>query len=228
MKTICIYSDFISSFGQILKSYLINNQTFTKMKQAILKLSSLIVIFLIGSCQKADVKPQVKADFIYTISPSGRVTFTNTSTNADSFSWSMGDGTNRDDKTSFTHDFKSNKEFQVKLTATKEGVSDVAVKSVVINNLLGRLVVYKAFPTDLYKSTNIWVYVDGKYYGIVLGVTNFAANPPDCGSLDGVPIENLTEGKHQLKCQEVITNGYVWEREITIVAGACNKEALIR
>jgi hypothetical protein len=99
---------------------------------------------------------------------------------------------------------------------------------VVINNLLGRLVVYKAFPTDLYKSINIWVYVDGKYHGIVLGVTNFAANPPDCGSLNGVPIENLTEGKHQLKCQEVITNGYVWEREITIVAGACNKEALIR
>lgn len=198
------------------------------MKQQIIKLSSLFVLFLLCSCQKAEVKPQVKADFIYTISPSGRVTFTNTSTNADSFSWSMGDGTTRDDKTSFTHDFKANKEFQVKLTATREGLSDIVVKPVVINNLLGRLVVYKAFPTDLYKSTNIWVYVDGKYQGIVFGVTNFATNPPDCGSLDGVPIENLTEGKHQLKCQEVITNGYVWEREITIVAGACNKEALIR
>ena len=210
------------------KIYLINNQTLKKMKQQILKLSSLFVLFLMCSCQKVEVKPQVKADFIYTISPSGRVTFTNTSTNADSFSWSMGDGAIRDDKTSFTHDFKANKEFQVKLTATREGVSDIVVKPVVINNLLGRLVVYKAFPTELNKSTNIWVYVDGKYHGIVLGVTNFATNPPDCGSLDGVPIENLTEGKHQLKCQEVITNGYIWEREITIVAGACNKEAIIR
>ena len=194
----------------------------------LLIISSIYFITAIFSCQKAEVKPQVKADFIYTISPSGRVTFTNTSTNADSFSWSMGDGTIRDDKTSFTHDFKANKEFQVKLIATREGVSDIVVKPVVINNLLGRLVVYKAFPTDLNKSTNIWVYVDGKYHGIVLGVTNFVTNPPDCGSLDGVPIENLTEGKHQLKCQEVITNGYVWEREITIVAGACNKEAIIR
>jgi PKD repeat protein len=197
------------------------------MKKSLV-ISSIYFIVTFFSCQKGDVKPQVKADFTYKISPSGRVTFTNTSTNADSFSWSMGDGTIRDDKTSFTHDFKSNREFQVKLTSTKDGVSDVAVKSVVINNLLGRLVVYKAFQTDLFKSTNIWVYVDGKYHGIVFGVTNFAANPPDCGSLDGVPIENLTEGKHQLKCQEVITNGYVWEREITIVAGACNKEALIR
>jgi hypothetical protein len=58
MKTICIYNDFISSFIQTLKLYLINNQTLIKMKKPLI-ISSIYFIVTFFSCQKADVKPQV-------------------------------------------------------------------------------------------------------------------------------------------------------------------------
>ncbi|WP_452603186.1 immunoglobulin-like domain-containing protein [Pontimicrobium sp. MEBiC06410] len=54
----------------------------------------LVLAFTITGCEDDDLKlPEVVAGFTHTINQSnGKVTFINTSTNADSYSWSFGDG----------------------------------------------------------------------------------------------------------------------------------------
>lgn len=103
---------------------------------------AILATLFLASCNKTENTPAPVANF--TISPndtilgSQTVTFTNTSTNADTYSWNFGDGTTSTavspSKTEFnvTGETPCYVTFNVTLTATKNGKSSTVTKPLVV------------------------------------------------------------------------------------------------
>ncbi len=104
---------------------------------------ALITAILISSCSSptsstpAPVTPPVPVSSfnIGYLSSSGGVSFTNTSTNASSYSWDFGDGTTDDYLTSPTKYYSKNGTYNVMLTATGSGGSANSTQTVTIDNV---------------------------------------------------------------------------------------------
>ena len=100
--------------------------------------NSLILLLLISaifsSCKKDEPTPKPTAEFTYTLQDNGMVYFKNVSTNATTYKWDFGNNGTTTEKEPF-YKYNQNKTYQVSLTATGNGGSDVIVKSVTINNI---------------------------------------------------------------------------------------------
>ena len=111
------------------------------MKKTKLILIAFFALLAAVACKKEDVKPAPVASF--TISPNDTIdygdafTFTNTSTDASSYSWNFGDGSTTDavspSKTYVVTDFSSAYiSFNVTLTATEGDKSSTVTKAVTL------------------------------------------------------------------------------------------------
>ena len=106
-----------------------------RVKQALLALGLSSALFLM-SCGDDDsgvTTPEVSASFTYTVDAEtgGIVTFTNTSENADSYSWDFGDGTNSTQENP-VKTYMEDGDYTVVLTATNDGGSDEASEVITI------------------------------------------------------------------------------------------------
>ena len=89
------------------------------------KFSILLTIVVLGvltmlSCSKDDPKPAPVPDFTYEINDK-TVTFTNTSTNATTYSWDFGDGSAVSADVNPVHEYAAYGDYDVRLTATGDG-----------------------------------------------------------------------------------------------------------
>lgn len=79
-------------------------------------------------------EPAAIANFNYSLGTGGSVTFTNTSSNATTYSWNFGDGTATSPLTSPTHTYTANGTYSVCLTASNASSSDETCKDVTVEN----------------------------------------------------------------------------------------------
>lgn len=79
--------------------------------------------------------PAAVANFTYSIGEPGVVTFTNTSTNATTYSWDFGDGSATSPLTSPTHTYTAAGTYNVCLTASNATSSDEICKDVVVGTI---------------------------------------------------------------------------------------------
>jgi len=103
------------------------------MKSKITLTSILIAILILVSDCKKDPPPPI-ADFSFTGDNAPApcdITFTSSSTNADSYYWEFGDGTNSKEKNP-KHTYNTEGTYSVKLTAEGEGGTNSISKSLVI------------------------------------------------------------------------------------------------
>jgi len=127
------------------------------MKKSIIVMSFLLVMvsitFLISSCKKDDpqpAKPAPVANFTFTgdSNPAPcEVSFTNSSTNATSYSWEFGDGATSIEQNP-KHTYTAGGTFSVKLTATGQGVFNSTTKNVTIQNSIPAPVANFTFTGD--------------------------------------------------------------------------------
>jgi len=110
------------------------------MNRIIISSTITLMGLLICSCGKIDDinssnTNTIKADFTYAASSSNSqiISFTNTSTNANTFLWDFGDSTSSTDM-SPTHTYTSGGNYIVKLTATGTNSSHSTSKSIIVNN----------------------------------------------------------------------------------------------
>lgn len=102
------------------------------MKNHAIKLTLIIMAsIIIGSCSKDKESSAFKAVFSYV--PDGfKVSFTNFSTNAKTYSWNFNDGTEESSAKNPVHVFKAKGEYTVKLTATNGNAESTFEDKVVI------------------------------------------------------------------------------------------------
>jgi PKD repeat protein len=193
------------------------------MKKLMVLLGFSMMVYFMNGCKSVDVTPKPKAEFTFTVLDNGVVQFNNLSTDATSYEWDFGNNVKRTitDK-SLTYQYLSNKSFQVGLTATSSSGSDVIVKTVNVNNIKGRLLIYKRFTT---RDRNISVYVDGTFHGSING-NYYYSTAPDCGNIYSVTIDNLSEGSHKIEAKETGVLPYSWSYTATITGGICNTSGL--
>ena len=186
----------------------------------LLLIAIILFINLFTSCKKDEpIIPKPKAEFQILTGNDGKVLFTNQSIDAQTYVWDFGDGSTSTESVSELHIFPRNKVFQVSLTATGKGGKDVIVKSVIINNLKGNLVIYKVYNSR--GNRNIDVYVDGNYYGQINGGLYYDSTPPACSNQYSVTIAGLTEGNHRVVAKETGTLPYSWDYQATVTGGLC-------
>jgi hypothetical protein len=133
------------SIFELSKNKLIHQlkQNFMKNTIKIFGIVALFATVLFASCKKDETVPAPEANFA--ISPNDTLkygetfTFTNTSTNADSYLWNFGDGTTSTAVNATKSDFGSAPEgscyvsFVIALTASKNGKSSTVSKTVYVN-----------------------------------------------------------------------------------------------
>lgn len=190
------------------------------------KLLLLSLLFIsIFSCSKEDIAPPkipAKAEFTYHDQGEGMIAFINGSTNSNLQEWDFGDFQKSSNKNPI-HTYSKNGTYQVKLTAMGEGGNDVVVKNVVVNNLKGSLLVYKKFSNG---NSNINVWVDGTFIGIINGGYYFTS-APSCGNGSSVTAYNLSEGQHSVVAKEVTSLfPSTWSTTSTIIGGQCSSMGL--
>ena len=97
-----------------------------KKNQLFYAIMSILAIGLltIASCKKEDTKPVPAPGFSFEINDK-TVTFTNTSKDATSYSWDFGDGSAAVTETSPVHDYAAYGDYDVRLTATGDGGSEI-------------------------------------------------------------------------------------------------------
>ena len=100
----------------------------TNLKLTVYSFLMLGFLAFVSSCKKEEAVPAPKADFTYEISGT-TVTFTNTSTDGDTYSWDFGDGATSTDE-SPSHTYNDFAAYIVELTATNASGSDT--KSVAV------------------------------------------------------------------------------------------------
>lgn len=195
-----------------------------------MKKFTLLTLLIIGinACKKEDIvipDPKPKAEFSYIVGADGKVGFTNLSTDAMSYSWNFGDFQTKStsDKNAFIYQYSKNKNFQVSLTSTGKGGSDVIVKDVYISNVKGNLIVYKKFST---RDRNINIYVDGNYYGAINGSYYYGTTAPDCGNQYSVTINGLSEGSHKVDAKETGVLPNSWSYSASVTGGICSTSGL--
>lgn len=98
------------------------------LTSTVFSLFILGLLITVSSCKKEETVPAPKADFNYEISGS-TVTFTNTSTDGNTYSWDFGDGATSTEE-SPSHTYDSFAAYIVELTATNATGSDT--KSVAV------------------------------------------------------------------------------------------------
>ncbi|MCF2502723.1 PKD domain-containing protein [Dyadobacter sp. CY107] len=163
-------------------------------------------------------KPEPVADFTYApnqnlVAPAV-VAFTNTSLNSSSYQWDFGDGTTST-LTNPTKQFTNEGVYPVKLTATGNGSSGTASKSIVVGKPVtatGQVV----FWTD--KSSG-WNSIDVIVSGTPAGTINgYFASEPSCGS--NVTITRAP-GTYAYTAQS--NTGVKWSGNITVTSNQCGK-----
>lgn len=180
----------------------------------------IITPLLILGCKTKDIAPKPKAEFTFTTDTKGGATFTNKSTDSNTYVWDFGDGMN--DKTKdVSHVYTANKTYQVSLTVTGDGGTDVIIKSVPITELKGSIVFYTSYTASAFRSNPV-VYIDGVLSGYINKDYSFQ-NPPDCGSQNVLTVSNLSEGSHKISIQLNNTFNDIINVSVNIIGGVCLK-----
>lgn len=167
--------------------------------------------------------PKPTAEFTVTNNSSqGLISFSNVSTNSNSYKWDFGDGYGSTEH-SPSHVYSRNGSYSVVMTATGAGGSDVKVRGVYVSNITGSLVIYKAFSTG---NTNIYVYVDGNFYGTINGSYYFST-APSCGDGKSVTATGLSEGTHTVTAKETsLILPRQWSFSASVIGGVCRASGL--
>lgn len=183
----------------------------------------LLLTTLFFACQKEKIAPKPKAEFTFLTGVNGKVIFNNLSTDAKTAKWDFGDGSTDVTFDEVLYTYSSNRNYQVSLTVTGEGGTDVIVKTVPISSVKGNLVIYKKYSTRGDRDIN--VYVDGNYRGFISGKF-FYSSAPSCGNANSVTDYNLTEGTHRIEAKETGISPYTWNYTLTVIGGNCNSFGL--
>lgn len=172
-----------------------------------------------GSC---NYKTPV-ADFTFYAysSTEGKVSFTNSSTNADSYEWDFGDGSSSI-STNPEHIYSANGNFAVTLKAkTNNGKDNSITKYVQISNITAPATTGECiFWTSTSTYGQIKIQING---GNVGTVTVYSSNglAPDCGTNGYVTIDRPA-GTYSYHAESLDGN-WVWNGSVTIANGVCKK-----
>lgn len=166
--------------------------------------------------------PKPTSEYTVTNSSQGLVYFLNSSTNATSYKWDFGDGYSSTEQ-SPSHVYSRNGIYSSSLTSYGPGGFTINIKGVNVTNITGSLVVYKAFSTG---NTNIYVYVDGNFYGTING-SYFYSTAPSCGDGKSVTATGLSEGTHTVTAKETsLILPRQWSFSASVVGGVCSARGL--
>ena len=185
-------------------------------------LFAMIAPLLFLGCKTKEVAPKPKAEFTFTTDTKGGATFTNKSTDSNTYVWDFGDlitGAAKD----IYHVYNANKIFQVSLTVIGDGGTDVIVKNVQITDLKGSLMVYSNFKNS---TNNIAVLIDNKGIGYINGSYPYGNLPiPDCGNIYSITVDNLSEGIHSVHYEVTNSNvsSVVKNYDVKVIGGVCTK-----
>ena len=189
--------------------------------KTLLTTTTFLILLTFFSCTKPVSEPDPVANFTartdYTVT--GRISFTNVSTNAVSYSWSFGDGGSSTEANP-VYTFSKNGNYKVTLTATnKSGVSKSVSSTIGINDVKGQFCIW----TNTNYFGDIDIYVNGTNMGTI---TKYYQTIPACGSIGCVTLEGQ-QGNYTFSA--LGSNGSQWNNiGITISSGKCNTKCLVQ
>ncbi|MBK8488639.1 MAG: T9SS type A sorting domain-containing protein [Chitinophagales bacterium] len=171
-------------------------------------------------------EPAAVANFNYTLGTLGSVTFTNTSSNATTYSWDFGDGTATSPLTSPTHTYTLEDTYEVCLTASNATSSNEICKDVLVDNIIAIEDVILANALKLYPSpaSNVITVAinSNSFQNVTIEFFNMrgesAMKPVEInlnnGSTTSIDVSTLAEGNYIVRVYT--DNGYAI-RQISIV-----------
>jgi PKD repeat protein len=169
-------------------------------------------------------EPAAVANFTFSVGTAGLVSFTNTSSNATSYSWDFGDGSGTSPLENPTYTYTANGTYTVCLTASNATSSDETCKDVNVTNIGGAVedvaldAALNIFPTPASDVINITLN-NNSFENLTVELFNVlgeAAMAPVYlnGTATSVDVSNLAEGNYIVKISS--ENG-VAVRQITVI-----------
>ena len=140
------------------------------------------------------VVPVASFTFYVYSSYQGLVDFTNTSSNADSYTWDFGDGAGSYDVNP-SHTFSQNGSYYVTLTATGNGGSNTAGQYVDITNVVSntQICAWTSMATYPCYTAEINIYIDDVYEGYLY---QYYTSTPSCGASGTITVD-VSSGTHK-------------------------------
>lgn len=179
----------------------------------------LIALFLplFIACQPEE--PEPTADFTYKLENEGRVQFSVSSANADTFAWDFGDGVTGEGKQA-VHTYTANGNYIVTMKAAGKGGEVVKQQSISIANITGSVVFYiSADPKSIIK-----VSIAGKAANIT---GYYSGSAPYCGDQYTATFTGLPEGTYNFTAEEIGKIAPIkWNGNIKVVGNQCSKMRL--
>lgn len=176
----------------------------------------LLLCFAFIGCKQVDPLPT--ADFLYKEQANGTIDFTNTSTNATTYSWDFGDGemsiSQHPQKT-----YKKNGTYTVTLVAKSDAGQNNITRAVKVNTAptTGQFM----FWTTCQRAKDILVYVEGKYQNKITAYYPVSTTTaPACASQYNVTV-TLAEGTYNYTAQTDELFPVKWSGQISVINGQC-------
>lgn len=167
--------------------------------------------------------PKPVANFSINYGSDGYVSFTNLSNNADSFSWTFGNGATST-STNPGLNYSSNNNYSVTLTARNRNGENTISKTVSVSNIYvpttGQIVFFTNF------GSIIKIYINNTYYG---SLTKYLpSGTPSCNT-DGLVTITLPQGAYSFTAQEdKFLFPLKWAGTINVVNGQCKAQQLTK
>lgn len=180
----------------------------------------LFVLFIVSCTKEAPPKPI--ADFFYTDTGGGKVTFTNLSKDATSYRWDFGDG-NTSTSMNAENTYKYNGTYTVTLTSKSDQGQDNITRTIKVSSAptTGNVV----FWTTCQKTKDILIYVGGVYQNKITAYYPVSSNAPACGSQYNVTV-TLPEGTYNFTAQTDELFPTKWSGQISVTNGFCRNMKL--
>lgn len=183
-------------------------------------LAALLLLGLFAGCKKDDPPPAPFAVISFQENDFGTVTFSVTSQNVKTYSWSFGDGSTST-LPNPKHTYTRNGLYSVSLKVTGDGGEAFASEAVTVRNVRGDVIFWMSSG-----SRNVNVYIQDVFVGTITNNWN-ATGSPECGRTGFVTFNGLKEGTYPYTAKEA--SGVFpssWKGNIRITGGACYKMQL--